>query len=257
MNWLKAFVIAILVCKSFVLAQQPLQINLSLIGNDTIVFDKLKFGFHPNATNGLDTGLGELDLPPLVPPSGYKLYGVFIFYDSIQKSNIWSYLDLKPFPTNSADTVKFLLYAMRESGIKLRIYWNTLTDEISSAWLVDEYLGTLVQVDMKKNNFANIENEFLDKFYIKIVLGRTNSVENTLPTEVEVNYSDISGALLIKNMTESGILCKIFDVIGNIVSEFVLETEKLIPANVLSKGIYFVELNYPDGKKIFKKVMVY
>lgn len=76
------------------LANEPLTIRLSLIGNDTIVFNKLAFGFHSDATNGLDTALGELDLPPLLPPSGYKLYGVFIFYDSTQGSNIWSYLDL-------------------------------------------------------------------------------------------------------------------------------------------------------------------
>lgn len=256
MKWLKCWVIIILFVGIKVFANEPLQFRLTLIGNDTIVYNKLGFGFHPEATDGLDTALGELDLPPMLPPSGYKLYGVFIFYDSTQQSNIWSYLDLRPFPSNSTDTVRFLLYAIRESGIKLRLYWNAIGDEVRYAWLVDEYLGTLVQVDMKKTNYVNIENEFLDKFYIKMVLANVNGVNIENNNNI-IYYSENSDEIVLKSESENDLFCRIYDVLGNVVAEFSFQNSKRIPSYIFSKGIYFVELNYLNGKKVVKKIVVY
>ncbi|ROL58460.1 T9SS C-terminal target domain-containing protein [Bacteroidetes/Chlorobi group bacterium Naka2016] len=238
-------------------ANEPLTIRLSLIGNDTIVFNKLAFGFHSEATNGLDTALGELDLPPLLPPSGYKLYGVFIFYDSTQGSNIWSYLDLRPFPAKSNDTVKFLLYAIRESGIKLRIYWNTIPDNIRYAWLVDEYLGTLVQVDMKKTNYVNIQNEFLDKFYIKMVFEEISQVEEDNSDEFEISYIPLQSEVIIRNKTLNQISLRIFDIYGKLVQESNLSNESTFSSNNFPKGIYFVEFNYLNGRKVVRKLIIY
>ncbi|MFN3307522.1 MAG: hypothetical protein ACK42Z_10110, partial [Candidatus Kapaibacteriota bacterium] len=78
------YLLALILYSGMSFSQEQMQFRINLIGNDTIVFNKLVFGFNSQATNGLDTALGELDLPPFIPPSGFRLYGVFIFYDSIQ-----------------------------------------------------------------------------------------------------------------------------------------------------------------------------
>ncbi|MCX7909251.1 MAG: T9SS type A sorting domain-containing protein [Ignavibacteria bacterium] len=249
--------VCLLICSFYGMSREPLQFRLNLIGNDTIVFSKLKFGFHQDATSGLDTSLGELDLPPMVPPSGYKLYGVFIFLDSLQKSNIWSYIDFRPFPINSMDTVKFLLYAIREFGIKLRISWQEIGDEVRSAWLVDEYLGTLVQVDMKKNRYVDIRNEFLDKFIIKIVLSDVNSIETNSLNNLTVWFDNNSDQIIFKNNINKPESYRLMNVFGEIILEGKINEEDRINARGLANGLYFLEFRYFDGTKDIKKVIVY
>lgn len=250
------YLLALVVCPAILFSQEPMQFRISLIGNDTIFFNKLVYGFHPEATNGLDTSLGELDLPPFIPPSGFRLYGVFIFYDSTQSSNIWSYVDLKPYPNNSTDTIKFLLYAIRESGIKLRIRWQSFPDVVRYAWLVDEYLGTLVQVDMLKTNFVDINNEFLDKFYIKLVLGNINStnLENGQP--FDVSYNEFEKRIYLINRSKEPVDLKFFDILGNLLDELELVGNSSISLDKLPKGIYFVEIKQSNKLEV-KKVVIY
>lgn len=254
-RWLILFLMQFVVVHN-IYGIEPIRYRINLIGNDTIVFNKLVFGFDSAATNGLDTSLGELDLPPFIPPSGFKLYGVFIFYDSIQKSNIFSYLDIKPFPLSYQDTIKFLLYVIRESGVRLRISWPTIGDEVRSAWLVDEYLGTLVQVDMKKDRFVDIKNEFLDKFYIKIVLADVNSVES-IPANNTAWYDNRTSELVLKPDLQEKMYCRVYNILGDIVLETYIEGEHRIGKEILSSGIYFIELIYSNEKKEFRKVIVY
>lgn len=250
------YLLAMMLYSGMIFAQERMQFRISLIGNDTIVFNKLAFGFHSQATNGLDTSLGELDLPPFIPPSGFRLYGVFIFFDSTQSSNIWSYLDLKPYPNDLQDTVKFLLYAIRESGIKLRIRWQSFPEEVRYAWLTDEYLGTLVQVDMLKTNFVDVNNEFLDKFYIKIALGNVNSVKFENESLCSVNYNEFEKKLFIINKSNDAVIFKIFDILGNLVDRIELGGSNSIWHEIKLKGIYFVEIRQNDQVEV-KKLVIY
>ncbi len=250
------YLLAVILYSGMLFSQEQMQFRISLIGNDTIVFNKLVFGFNSLATNGLDTSLGELDLPPLIPPSGFRLYGVFIFYDSTQSSNIWSYVDLKPYPKYSSDTVKFLLYVIRESGIKLRIWWQSLPDEVRYARLVDEYLGTLVQVDMLGTNYVDINNEFLDKFYIKIVLGNVNSVKFENESLYYVNYNDFEKNIKLINKSNDAIVFKIFGIFGNLIDKVELEGGSSISLPIQTKGIYFIEVRQ-NNKVEVKKMVIY
>jgi len=235
-------------------SNSPWELRINLIGNDTIVFNKLVIGFHPEATNNLDTSLGEMDLPPFIPPSGFKLYGVLIFYDSVQMSNIWSYVDLRPFPANSGDTTTFLLYAIKESGVKLRISWRYIADEVRYAFLQDEYLGTLVQVDMTKTTYIDITNEFLDKFYIKIVLPDVNSVQ--LVNEDGNIYFD-GGSKELVFISYFPAKCELINILGYKVMTHNFEYTGKVNASFLTKGLYFAKLTYANGKSEIRKVYVY
>ncbi len=237
-------------------SQEPINIRLNLFGNDTLVFNKLNFGFINSATNGLDTSLGEVDLPPFVPPSGYGIYGVFVFYDSASGGNIWSYSDWRPFPSNLSDTVKFLLYVFRESGIKLKISWFGLNDYFRSAWFVDEYLGTLVQVNMLETSYVSVTNEFLDKFYIKVVLNPITNVDNLNENE-EVILKQFSDKILLVNKSNEACNYRIFDIFGNLVSKGNFINEIQVGISNFPRGVYFVKIDRQNNEGILKKILIY
>lgn len=237
-------------------SQEQIKIRLNLFGNDTLVFNKLDFGFINSATNGLDTSLGEVDLPPFVPPSGYGIYGVFVFYDSASGGNIWSYSDWRPFPSNLSDTVKFLLYVFRESGIKLKISWFGLNDYFRSAWFVDEYLGTLVQVNMLETNYVSVTNEFLDKFYIKVVLNPITNVED-LNEDSEVTIRQFTDKILLVSRSNEVCNYGIFDIFGNLISKGIFVNKIHVGISNFPKGVYFVKIENQNNKSVLKKILIY
>ncbi len=236
-------------------SQEPIKIRLNLFGNDTLVFSKLVFGFDKFATSGLDTSLGEVDLPPFVPPSGYGIYGVLVFYDSTSGGNVWSYQDLRPFPSNLSDTIKFLIYVFRESGIKLKISWFGLNDYFRSAWFVDEYLGTLVQVNMLETNYVNITNEFLDKFYIKVILNPITNVESS--TEEDVVLKHYPDKILLVNKSKETCNYRIFDIFGNLILKGSFIDEIQIGISNFPKGVYLIRIGGENNKNVLKKILIY
>ncbi|MGQ9819650.1 MAG: hypothetical protein ACUVQ1_06980 [Candidatus Kapaibacteriales bacterium] len=237
-------------------SQSPIRFNISLIGNDTINFNKLVFGFDSSATNGIDTNLGEIELPPIIPPSGVGVYGVFVFYDSSALSNVWSYYDIRPFPKSYLDTIKFLIFVFRDFGIKLKFYWPSVGDEFNSAWLVDEYLGTLANANMKQQNSLLIENDFLDRFYIKVTLPIFSKVSDNPKDifKIETNSQFIQ----ITNIYSSKYFYEIIDIFGKIVVKGESSDEILfLPLSQMGKGLFIVTIHDVNGNRSVCKIMSY
>lgn len=238
------------------LAQQPIRVRLSLIGNDTISFNKLVFGFDTLATKGLDTNLGEIEIPPLIPPSGVGVYGVFVFYDSISGENVWSYQDFRPFPLSYLDTVKFLVYVFRDFGIKLKFYWPSIGEEFRSAWLVDEYLGTLVQANMKEQNSIFIDNDFLDRFYIKVTLPMFSSV--FISQEKQFRIEPGEQIIQLINPQSEFFYFEIYDVLCNLRIKGESSDEIVVlPKSNLGNGLFFIKLIDKTGYVTIRKVLLY
>lgn len=253
-NFLMLFIF--LTAISALFSQQSIRYNISLIGNDTIVFNKLVFGFDSSATNGIDTSLGEVELPPLTPPSGVGVYGVFVFYDSSASSNVWSYYDIRPFPSSYSDTIKFLIYVFRDFGIKLKFFWSTIGDELNSAWLVDEYLGNLAQANMKQQNSLLVENDFLDKFYIKVTLPVFNKVGENPDDFFKIETS--SRFIQIININSSKYCYEIFDISGNLVIKGEFSDEiLLLPQSLFGSRMFFLRVYDLKGNSLVRKVMFY
>ncbi len=224
-----------------VFSQDPLRFRLTLwLGNDSLKFDKLVLGFDSRASNGIDTLLGEYELPPFVPPSGFGIYGVFVFYDSSAKGIVWSYTDIRPYPQNYEDTIKFLIYTFKESGYKMSFEWRPIGSEFESAWIVDEYLGNLFQVDMKRQTKARVENEFLDRFYVKIKLPNPTIVDNFEDNSFRIFPNPANEFLYIQSKFNE-IKFEIIDIFGNSIY-FGRANEGINVYNLgsLPSGIYFV-----------------
>lgn len=236
--------------------QEPLRLRLTIWGNDSVSTDKLVLGFDTRATNGLDTILGEMELPPLLPPGSFGVFGVFIFYDSVQKSNVWSYMDIRPFPENYNDTVKFLVLAKHDFGLKLGFEWRPLSEEYESAWVVDEYLGTLFQANMKERTKADVDNEFLDKFYVKIKLQKLNSIEGKSVADMFAVYPNpFDDYFSIQNLNSKKFYFSLYDVFGKERLSGSSNSElNTFFVNKLEKGTYYLKINC-DGATFIRKLI--
>lgn len=236
--------------------QDPLRIRISLIGNDTLSFNKLVFGFDTLATNGLDTNLGEVELPPLTPPSGIGVYGVFVFYDTISGGNIWSYQDIRPFPISYSDTVRFFVRVFRDFGVKLKFYWPTIGNEFHSAWLVDDYTGNLIQANMKEQNSLIVENDFLDEFCIKVTLPVINSVSSTLNEKIKIETSD--DYIKFINNRSIEFRFEIFDVLCNLLFRGIATDEIVVlPRFYFKMGLYIVRITDKMGNSVIQKFILF
>ena len=93
------------------------------------------FGAHPNATDGLDTALGEVEIPNIPLPGG--IYYVWTVAPS--PNDLWfspkEYRGLHSTPTKVIYNVN-----VSWSGGKLEVTWpSTLPSSIDSMWITDGY----------------------------------------------------------------------------------------------------------------------
>ncbi len=181
--------------------------------------DKLIFGINKLASNSLDTALGEYEAPPFAPPQGQGINAGFVIYDTTQEANIWTYLDLRPFPKSDTSWVYYKIQALIGSGDIITVKWAGIGSEIDSAILTDVVTnGLLINIDMKKNSSVVMPNEFVDEFYLKVkypndveevLNGNTNITSPVIypnPAENELNISsdEIIESLVIINSDGSG-----------------------------------------------------
>lgn len=180
--------------------------------------DKLVFGINKLASSSLDTALSEFEAPPFAPPQGQGINAGFVIYDTTQESNIWTYLDLRPFPKSDTSWVYYKIQALIGAGDIITVKWAGIGAEIDSAILTDVVTnGMLINVDMKKSSSVVMPNEFVDEFYLKVKY--PNDVEDVSdentniaipviypnPAENEINISsgDIIESLTIVNTNGS------------------------------------------------------
>ncbi len=117
------------------------------------------FGTHPDATDGIDEALGELELPP-APPAG-----VFdtrlVFPDGTTSSLIDLRMDGQEEITW---TVKFQPGA---DGYPITLTWNPDNLPEGSFVMKDALTGTLVNVNMKAEDMATVTNAALTSLVIE------------------------------------------------------------------------------------------
>jgi hypothetical protein len=211
----------------------------------SIKFNKLDFGIHPLATTGLDTALGERELPPFIPPDG--LHGVFLINDSIIGNNLWSYINLMPIPKNKKDSVIFR-FEVHNIVQALNFNWLPLPAIIDSAFIRDRYTGNLIKISMKDSLSAKIINKSITKFEIIAWFDViTNIEEENISNRIKIYPNPASDFIII----HSHILLKnyvIYNQIGNtILSDNIHNSNALIKIHDLIPGIYVIELKEIDG----------
>ena len=251
----RVLIIAILFTSQLFAGYDDLATRLYIHTKEGYSLDALVFGINADATNYLDTALGEAELPPFPPPEG--IHAGFMFLDTTQDQIIMSYKDLRPYPENIGDTVKYVLQVMKGAGDIITFSWHPLGPEITSAVIVDKMTqGTLVSVNMKDSSKATIDNEFIERFEIWVVYEPTTSVEKTENfTDLNVLPVEFTDRITIKGDTKY-VSYKIYNINGSLVKWGDLEAGYAdIDFNAAGPGIYFITVFDKKGNKKVRKVI--
>jgi|DewCreStandDraft_4_1066084.scaffolds.fasta_scaffold00022_271 hypothetical protein len=217
----------------------------------SIQFNKLDFGIHPLATTGLDTALGEQDLPPFIPPDG--LHGVFLIDDSIRGDNLWSYINLMPIPNSNDDSVIFR-FEVHNIVQALNFSWLPLPSNIISAYIRDRYTGNIIKISMKDSLSAKVNNKSITRFEI---IARFD-------VSTHIDYINKENKLKISSNPTSAYLTiysdftindyKIYSILGELVETGNINNDNaIIDVNRLTSGIYLLQLNTWNGEFITKR----
>ena len=144
----------------------------------------LTLGQDPAATDSLDTGLGESDLPPPPPPGAIDARFNFPTNPPIQ-----SLVDFRN------DSVQAIDWEITFQGTyPLDFCWIPDSLPYGTFYLVDGLGGLIVNVDMKIDSCVTVTNPAISKLYIKY--GRQNNVI----VNVDSGWNIISAPILKSDM---------------------------------------------------------
>ena len=215
--------------------------------------DKLIFGLDSKASSSLDTALGEREIPPIPPPEG--VHGGFMIFDTNQNSNIYTFVDLRPYPSDNFTADTFFLRLWKGSGDLITFNWNPLWPEILSAKIVDALTGgSIININMKDSTKALIDNEFIENFLVVVSYDPQTSVsDNNDNSQIIISPQPVNDKINIisdVNITSYRILNLTVNIVqsGNISSGL-----ERIDAGMLLQGIYFIELSDDLGNSYIRK----
>ncbi|MCE1188398.1 MAG: immune inhibitor A [Ignavibacteria bacterium] len=123
----------------------------------------LVFGTSSSATDGLDTALGEIPLPPkaATPPTGV----LFAYFTYPGSSNISA---LKDFRNDSLTSITWLMSFLPSSSTRpVKFTWDPAVLPVGKFILKDIITGTVVNIDMRTQNQVTITNPELTKLQIE------------------------------------------------------------------------------------------
>lgn len=237
-------------------AMDSLSYKLSIKDDNGLEYNKLIFGIHKDATNNIDTLLGEKETPEIVPPSG--LYSVFFVTDSASMTKYWSYIDFRPFGEGNFKRVYNI--KIMNLTVGYTITWPKLSDLIDSAFVRDVFTGNLVNIDMKENQSVKVENFNQDEFdiivyYNKDVIDNVKDIRDDIKPMAYPN--PVYDFVKIKNVSGFN-KYKVVSILGNNIKTGVINND-LIELNLTSikKGAYYIIIENMTGmKKVLKLIKI-
>ncbi len=254
---IKLFAIAIITILMYSEATaDEFDVKVRLTINNTFAIDTLLvFGAVSSATDGLDTHLGEIEIPPFPPPA-FDVFAVFNL-DTINIEGLYSYKDFRSVPADENEFHhRYKIDLNKRVPSVATISWNKLPNYIKSARIYDE-LGLLFSADMTKTTSVVINNENLPKvpIYIDVVYTKvpTSIPENKEIFEVFPNPSN--SWISVSNSTKVSKI-EIYNELSELMFNTNLPTSEKINLVNLKNGIYFIKILDINNNIYFKKLII-
>lgn len=244
----------------FANAMDSVSVNLSFQDDNGLSSHDLLVGVHKDATNTIDTILGERTLPESPPPN--DMYSILFIIDSADNMTRYqSYVDFKEI-ANDDTFVRYYRFKLFNLITSYTISWSAIGDYIDSAFVRDIANGSLVNVDMKSKQNVWIENYGMDQFnviiyYNKNTVSVNEKLSNNVKEVIEIYPNPIVDELHF--LVESGFSrYQITNSLGFGLSEGIVETGRnRIDMSNYPAGLYFLSVIDEQGKLYNKKFIKY
>ena len=227
----------------------------------------LHCGVNAAATDGVDTELGELSLPPFPPTSAFEAR--FVSHGSATIGQ-GSPSDFRPLISAEQSDVYKIRFQPGSNGMPVTVTWDMeyVKGHYTTATLSDPFGGVIVTVDMKATSSLEVTNPALTELVLQLdgprdpssgvadgddagenIQAEIRFVNGNLRVDyslsrsalVSIALSDIGGREVGKiqesRATDAGDHTEMFDVTGT------------------PSGIYFVSLETEEGRIIRKAVL--
>lgn len=209
----------------------------------------ITLGAHPSATNGLDTGLGEREIPSLPPPAG-----VFIIYTVPPAADfIWlSPKDLRNLPADSSVRHEYDMNVTWTSG-RLDISMKQLLPSgIDSAYIVDvitDFPNNFIKAKVDSGMIYTTTNTAIRR--LKVLAWYrpgTTGVDDQPTSSFLIAPNPTSDAVTISGIIP-GSFVDVYSVDGNRSRSQQAESSSIIlQVQDLPVGVYAVRVVDPQGR---------
>lgn len=209
----------------------------------------ITLGAHPSATNGLDTGLGEREIPSLPPPAG-----VFIIYTVPPIADfIWlSPKDLRRLPIDSSVRHEYDMNVTWTSGrleISMKQFLHT---GIDSAYIVDaitDFPNNFIKVRVDTGMIYTTTNTAIRRLKVLVwYRPGVTGVDDEPTSSLLIAPNPFSDAVTISGIIP-GSMIDVYTVDGNIVRSQGAESSSItLQVQDLPVGAYAVRVVDPKGR---------
>ncbi len=246
----KIILLLVIIFSSNLIAKENFSIKLSLKNGDNTQNDKMMFGLNTEATDGIDIGIGESEIPPC--PGAFQCSS-FEHWDSVAETYVLQYIDYKNFPLTIQDSVEFK-FRYWDVVTAVDISWEALPKNVTFARLRSFYhVNGYNDIDMLTTNTIKVTNPLLNLFRIVLKYDDNQSVEEN-SEQITIYPNPISQSFYI-NSNNRVTLVKIIDLMGNEILTIEPESN-YIDISKINSGTYYLkiidELNHQSVKKIIK-----
>lgn len=231
-------------------------VRVRLTIDNTFAIDSLlEFGAVSSATDGLDTHLGEIEVPPFPPPA-FDIFAIFNL-DTTNIDGLYSYKDYRSVPAEADEFYhRYTIDLNKRVPSVATISWGKLPEYIKSARIYDK-LDILFSADMTKTNSVTIDNKDLPRvqIYIDVVYTKVPTSVQKINDNFEVFPNPSKGWISLSNSEK---ISKIE--IYNELSEIVFNTNSPISDKInlvnLKDGVYFIKIFDINNNIYFNKLLI-
>lgn len=247
---MKYLLLIFAICIAFSSANAEFNTKVGLFITNDIgeIESKISFGAIDNAIDSIDNNLGEFEIPPIAPIEGIW---AALNLDTITASGLWSYKDYRSVPKDKEYFYHRynLIYGFGD-GTKITIKWKNLPKNIDSAFITDIVTGTIINVDMLKNDSLLVTNRAIDKLFIKVWFNKNNvSVDENFGNNIIIYPNPASDRLRVNSTIDIENI-EIYNTMG----------EKILTGNLndinlsgLSSGVYTIKIITIDNKESYRR----
>ena len=207
--------------------------NLTVMNNNDVI--KLEYGESSEASDGIDTLLNEVELPPPPPLGTFDVRFKLL-------NNIPSLVDIR----NSSETeiIWELQFQPSSSGYPITFTWDSESPPFGSFFLSDVITGSIVNIDMKQQDSYTLTNESINKLQIVYKEENQSTIKNNSEWDL------ISIPLQADNMEVASLLPESNS------SAFMFEGSYKSRENLENGVGYWVKFNNSDTTNIYGQEIV-